>query len=151
MKKNPILVFLFEIVSILACIIFPLFIFLNVGGWFFPPASSAAPDLDLLDCMHSTIIAAVIFFLIIGLALAALVADCFVIMRDVKGFKVSLISILTAPASYPIVRTEALQEEKKIRIFHLIAGGSVFVSNGLVIVSLVYYIIRIMIAASGIL
>ena len=151
MRKNPRLVIIFEIVSILACIIFPFMIFFNAGGWFFPSAASADPDLDLLDCMQSTIVAAVIFFLMIGLVLAALVVDCFVIMRDVKGFKVSLISILTAPASYPIVRTEALQEEKNICIFHLLAGGAVFVSNGLVIISLVYYIIRIAIVAGGML
>lgn len=151
MKKNPTFVFLFEIVSILACIIFPFMIFLNAGGWFFPTASAANPDVNLLDCMKTTVTAAVVFFFVIGIALIALIVDCFVVMRDVKGFKVSLVSICTAPASYPIVRTEALQEEKNIRMFHIIAGGGVFVSNGLVVVSFIYYIIRIVIAAGSML
>lgn len=151
MKKNPILVFVFEIVSILACIIFPFMIFLNAGGWFFPIVSAANADVDLLDCMKTTVIAAGVFFIFIGIALVALIVDCFVVMKDVKGFKVSLVSICTAPASYPIVRTEALEEDRKFRMLHVIAGGAVFVSNGLVVVSFVYYIIRIMITAGSML
>lgn len=151
MKKNPTFVLLFEIASVLACIIFPFLVFINAGGWFFPTGSSIYSDLDLLDCMQSAMVAAIWFAVIIGIALLALIIDCFVIMRDIKGFKVSLVSILTAPASYPIVRTEILQEDKKVRIFHLIASGGVFFSNGLVIAALVYYIIRIAILAGGIL
>lgn len=151
MKKNPTLVLIFELASILACIIFPFMVFFNVGGWFFPTASSVDRDLELLECMKSTTVASMIFFVIIGIALVALVFDCFVVMRDVKGFKYSLFSIFTAPASYPIVRTEALQEENHIRTFHLLAGGGVFISNGLAIAAFAYYVIRLVIVASGIL
>ena len=142
MKRNPVLVYLFECTNIISCIVFPCMIFFNVNGWFFP-TDSVYSDMELFACMKSTAIAASIFFLVVGIPLLLLLVDCFVIMRGVKGFRVSVFSILTAPASYPVIRTEVLNEETGFRRFHVTAGIIIFGSNCLVITAFAYYIIRI--------
>ncbi|MCM1496725.1 MAG: hypothetical protein NC089_13135 [Bacteroides sp.] len=122
-------------------------IFFNVNGWFFP-REQLYSDTELFACMKSTAIAALVFSVVVGIPLLLLLVDCFVIMRGVRGFKVSVFSILTAPASYPVIRTEVLNEEKEIRRFHVVAGMIIFASNCLVITAFVYYIIRIMILSA---
>ena len=143
MKRNPILVYIFECTNILACIIFPCMIFFNAGGWFFPKNAGIYSGMDVLDCMKTTVIAALIFAIVVGIPLLLLFVDCFVIMKGVKGFKVSVFSILSAPASYPIVRTSVLNEKPAVRKFHVVAGAMIFASNCLAIVGFAYYVIRI--------
>lgn len=87
----------------------------------------------------------------IGIPLLLLFVDCFVIMKGVVGFKVTILSILTAPASYPIVRTEILKEPKSVRRFHVVAGAVIFISNSLVVMTLVQYGIRIVAAGYAVL
>lgn len=143
MKKNPFLVYLFEVTNVLACIVFPCMIFFNAGGWFFPKGAGIHSVMDLLDCMKSTVVIGIIFAVIVAIPLLLLFVDCFVIMKGVKGFKVTIVSILSAPASYPIARTLVLNEEKHKQKFHIIAGSCIFASNCLAIAGLVYYVIRI--------
>lgn len=150
MKRTPFFVFLFECTNIISCIVFPCMIFLNAGGWFFPTDSRLYSGEELLTCMKSAAIAALIFSVVVGVPLLLLLVDCFVIMRGVKGFRVSVFSILTAPATYPVVRTEVLNEEANIRRFHVAAGTVIFCSNCLVIGAFAYYIIRTLILAYGI-
>lgn len=147
MKRNPVFVYLFECTNIISCIVFPSMIFFNVNGWFFP-REQLYSDTELFACMKSTAIAALVFSVVVGIPLLLLLVDCFVIMRGVRGFKVSVFSILTAPASYPVIRTEVLNEEKEVRRFHVVAGMIIFCSNCLVITAFVYYIIRIMILSA---
>ena len=78
----------------------------------FYPDSMAYQEEELLHCMKNTVTASVIFAIVVGIPLLLLFVDCFVIMKGVVGFKVTILSILTAPASYPIVRTEILKEPK---------------------------------------
>lgn len=150
MKRNPILVYIFECSNILACVVFPCMIFFNAGGWFFPKNTGMYSGLELLDCMKTTVIAALIFAIVVAIPLLLLFVDCFVIMKGVKGFKVTILSILSAPASYPVARTLVLNEEKHKQKFHIIAGGCIFASNCLAIAGFVYYIIRIVIASLAI-
>lgn len=151
MKRNPVFVYLFECTNILACIIFPCLIFMNAGGWFFPKSTSLYSGLELIECMKTTVVAALIFAVVVGIPLLLLFVDCFVIMKGVKGFKVSVLSILSAPASYPIVRTEVLNEAPAVRRFHIVAGTLIFISNCLAILGFIYYIIRIMIISYSVL
>lgn len=145
MKRNPILVYLFEATNILGCLIYPSLLLINPGGMFYP--DSMEYQEELLHCMKNTVIASIIFAIVVGIPLLLLFVDCFVIMKGVVGFKVTILSILTAPASYPIVRTEVLKEPKAIRRFHVIAGAVIFISNSLVVMTLVQYGVRI--AAAG--
>lgn len=145
MKRNPILVYLFEATNILGCLIYPSLLLINPGGMFYPV--SMAYQEELLHCMKNTVIASIIFAIVVGIPLLLLLVDCFVIMKGVVGFKVTILSILTAPASYPIVRTEVLKEPKAVRRFHVVAGAVIFISNSLVVMTLVQYGIRI--AAAG--
>lgn len=151
MKRNPVFVYLFECTNIISCIVFPCMIFLNAGGWFFPTDPQTYSDIELFACLKSTAIAVLIFSIVVGVPLLLLLVDCFVIMRGVKGFRVSVFSILTAPATYPVVRTEVLNEETGIRRFHVTAGTIIFCSNCLVIASFAYYIIRFIIMSYAIL
>ena len=146
MKRNPILVYLFEATNILGCLIYPALLLINTGGMFYP-AGMAYQEEELLHCMKNTVIASIIFAIVVGIPLLLLFVDCFVIMKGVVGFKVTILSILTAPASYPIVRTEVLKEPKAVRRFHVVAGAVIFISNSLVVMTLVQYGIRI--AAAG--
>lgn len=148
MKRNPVFVYLFECTNIISCIVFPCMIFLNTNGWFFP-TDQMYSDTELFACMKSTAIAALIFSVVVGIPLLLLLVDCFVIMRGVKGFRVSVFSVLTAPASYPVIRTEVLNEEAGIRRFHVTAGIIIFCSNCLVITAFVYYIIRIIMLSTA--
>lgn len=150
MKRNPGFVYLFECTNILSCIVFPCMIFFNVNGWFFPEALIYS-DAELFECMKTTAIAALIFSLVVGIPLLLLLVDCFLIMRGVKGFQVSVLSILTAPASYPVIRTGVLNEESGIQRFHVTAGILIFGSNCLVITSFAYYLIRIIVLSASIL
>ena len=104
---------------------------------------------ELLACWKAMLIASLIFAVFIGIPLLLLLVDCFVIMRGVKGFQVSALSVLTAPASYPIIRTEILKEDKSKRTFHVVAGAIIFVSNCLVISAFVQYMIRMGIMMYG--
>ena len=146
MKRNPILVYLFEATNILGCLIYPSLLLINPGGMFYP-VSMAYQEEELLHCMKNTVIASIIFAIVVGIPLLLLFVDCFVIMKGVVGFKVTILSILTAPASYPIVRTEVLKEPKAVRRFHVVEGAVIFISNSLVVMTLVQYGIRI--AAAG--
>mgnify|MGYP007047934442 CR=1 FL=1 len=146
MKRNPILVYLFEVTNILGCLIYPMLLLINPGGMFYPDGMAYQEE-ELLHCMKNMVTASVIFAIAVGIPLLLLFVDCFVIMKGVVGFKVTILSILTAPASYPIVRTEVLKEPKAVRRFHVIAGALIFISNSLVVMTLVQYGIRI--AAAG--
>ncbi len=150
MKRNPILVYLFEATNILGCLIYPALLLINPGGIFYPD-SMAYQEEELLHCMKNTVIASVIFAIVVGIPLLLLFVDCFVIMKGVVGFKVTILSILTAPASYPIVRTEILKEPKSVRRFHVVAGAVIFISNSLVVMTLVQYGIRIVAAGYAVL
>lgn len=150
MKRNPILVYLFEATNILGCLIYPVLLLINPGGMFYPD-SMAYQEEELLHCMKNTVIASVIFAIVVGIPLLLLFVDCFVIMKGVVGFKVTILSILTAPASYPIVRTEILKEPKSVRRFHVVAGAVIFISNSLVVMTLVQYGIRIVAAGYAVL
>lgn len=150
MKRNPILVYLFEATNILGCLIYPALLLINPGGMFYPD-SMAYQEEGLLHCMKNTVIASVIFAIVVGIPLLLLFVDCFVIMKGVVGFKVTILSILTAPASYPIVRTEILKEPKSVRRFHVVAGAVIFISNSLVVMTLVQYGIRIVAAGYAVL
>lgn len=151
MKRNPILVYIFEITNMLGCIIFPCMIFFNAGGWFFPKSTDMYAGTELLECFKSTAIAGGIFVVFIGIPLLLLIVDCFVIMKGVKGFKVSLVSIFSAPASYPVVRSAVLKSSKAENIFHGAVGSVIFISNCLVIASLAYYVIRIVLLSMQVL
>lgn len=144
MKKNPVLVYLFECTNILGCLIFSALIFINPGEIFYPSGIFSVEE--YLQCMQNMIVAAVIFACVVGIPLLLLFVDCFVIMKGVPGFKVTIFSILTAPASYPIVRTEVLKESKNMRRFHVIAGIIIFVSNSLIVGAFVQYGIRLVAA-----
>ncbi len=148
MKRNPILVYLFEITNIIGCFVFPFFLYFNVGNWFYPTSEVYGVE-ELLACWKAMLIASLIFAVFIGIPLLLLLVDCFVIMRGVKGFQVSALSVLTAPASYPIIRTEILKEDKSKRTFHVVAGAIIFVSNCLVISAFVQYMIRMGIMMYG--
>ena len=148
MKRNPVLVYLFECTNILGCIVFPCFLYFNIGGWFYPTSDIYTIE-ELIGCMKHMLTASILFAVFIGIPLLLLLVDCFVIMRGIKGFQVSAISVLSAPASYPIIRTEILKEDKKKRTFHVIAGGIIFASNCLVISAYVQYMIRIGILMYG--
>lgn len=150
MKRNPILVYLFEATNILGCLIYPSLLLINPGGMFYP-AGMAYQEEELLHCMKNTVIASIIFAIVVGIPLLLLFVDCFVIMKGVVGFKVTILSILTAPASYPIVRTEILKEPKSVRRFHVVAGAVIFISNSLVVMTLVQYGIRIVAAGYAVL
>lgn len=150
MKRTPILVYLFECTNIISCIVFPCMIFFNAGGWFFPADTRLYSEVELLACMKTTVAAAAVFAIVVGIPLLLLLVDCFVIMRGVKGFRVSVFSILAAPASYPIIRTEVLNEETAVRRFHVAAGTIIFCSNCLAISGFVYYIVRILIMTASV-
>lgn len=144
MKKNPILLYLFEATNIISCLVFPCMLFFNIGGWFYPSGSQVYSGQELLGYIKNVAILGVVFTVIVGIPLLLLLVDCFVIMRDVKGFRVSALSIITAPASYPIIRTEFLEEKKAVRKLHTVAGAIIFISNSLVISSLAYYFMKMM-------
>lgn len=144
MKRNPIFVYLFECTNILGCLIFPLLLLINPGEMFYPTGIYSGEE--LLYCMKNMAVASGIFAVVVGIPLLLLFVDCFVIMKGVKGFKVTILSILTAPASYPVVRTEVLKESKNKRRFHVIAGIGIFISNSLTVAVLAQYVIRLTVA-----
>jgi hypothetical protein len=117
-----------------------------VGGWFFPRVGSVYSSYDILACVKSTVIALLIFAVIVGIPLLLLFVDCFVIMKGVEGFKVSVMSVLLAPASYPMIRTTALEEPSAKRNFHMIAGSIIFCTNIFLVITILYYFIRIVIS-----
>lgn len=142
-ERNPILVYIFEATNSLGCIVFSLLIWLNAGGWFFPKIGALYSANDVWSCLQSTMIALIVFAAVIGIPLILLFVDCFVIMKGVEGFRVSVISILMAPASYPIVRTNALEEPPAKRNFHIAVGSLIFCTNIIFVITIVYYLIRI--------
>jgi len=145
-KRSSWMIYLFEFTNAGACIILPILIFFNVGGWFFPKLGSNYTAADLLSCIKASLVVLIVFAIVVGVPLIMLFYDCFVTMKDVEGFRVSTMSIIMAPASYPLMRTNALEEPKNVRTFHTIAGSSVFATNVLLVISVIYYLIRILAA-----
>lgn len=143
-KRSSWMIYVFEFGNAGSSIILAVLILLNAGGWFFPKWGSDYTSNDLLDCLKSSLVVLIVFAIIIIVSLILLFYDCFVTMKDVEGFRVSAMSIIMAPASYPLMRTNALEEPKKVRTFHMIAGTSVFVTNVILVISAVYYLIRLL-------
>lgn len=148
MKRNPILVYLFEVTNVIGCLVLPCLLYFNIGNWFYPSTDVYSIE-ELLTCWQAMLTVSLIFAIFIGIPLLLLLVDCFVIMRGVKGFQVSAFSVLTAPASYPIIRTEILKESKAKRTFHVVAGAVIFISNCLVVSAYVQYMIRMGILMYG--
>lgn len=144
--RNPVLVYLFEITNSLGCIIVPLLIWLNIGGIFYPKFGSIYSLGDVLECLKTAAVLLVIFSIVVGIPLLLLFVDCFVIMKGVDAFKVTVMSILMAPASYPMVRTTALEEPASKRNFHMVMGTFIFCTNILLVITIVYYFLRILLA-----
>ncbi len=142
-ERNPVFVYIFEATNSLGCIIFSLLIWMNAGGWFFPKIGAIYSGSDLWACVKSTVIVLIVFVIVVGIPLLLLFVDCFVIMKGVEGFHVSVMSVLLAPASYPMIRTNALEEPPVKRNFHLIAGSLIFCTNIVFVISIIYYFIRI--------
>ncbi|MBQ8983324.1 MAG: hypothetical protein IJ079_07015 [Lachnospiraceae bacterium] len=143
-KRSSWMIYLFEFTNAGACIVLPILILFNAGGWFFPKIGSDYTANDLLACIKSSLVVLIVFAVVVGIPLIMLFYDCFVTMKDVEGFQVSTMSIIMAPASYPLMRTNALEEPKNVRTFHTIAGSSVFVTNVILVISVIYYLIRIL-------
>lgn len=148
-KRTPLFVLLFEFTNAIGCLTFCSMIFFNIGGLFFPKGDFISSEM-ILACMRHMAILTGIFAVVVGIPLLLLFVDCFVIMKGVKGFKFSIISILSAPASYPIVRTMFLKDPVGLKAFHITFGTIIFASNSLTIACFIYYIVRIVMLSSGV-
>lgn len=143
-KRNPILVYCFEVINILGCVVLAVLITLNVGDWFMP-TGDVISEQAFYACIQRVVLTMLGFMILFGISLILLVVDCFVIMKGIKGFKVSLWSILSAPAGYPVIRTQILKENKRDKTIHTVAGGLVFICNWILVSAMVQYFIRMVI------